>query len=82
MTQYNKRYILSAFEKIDIYSLSNRRFHNKLSNDTKIVKIKKIFLKVQLLQSVYFLLFSLYRACQKQCPMKRRFFFKYENNKT
>ena len=31
-TQYNKRYILSTFEKIEIFALSNIRF-NKLSND-------------------------------------------------
>ena len=55
--QYNKRYILSTFEKIEIFALSNRRL-NKLSNDTKFIKIKVILLKVQLLQSVYFLLFS------------------------
>ena len=42
-----------------ICALSNRKF-NKLSNDTKFVKIEVILLEVQLLQSVYFLLFSLY----------------------
>ena len=31
VTQYNKRYILSTFEKIEIFALSNIRF-NKLSN--------------------------------------------------
>ena len=41
------------------FALSNRRF-NKLSNDNKFVKLKVILLKVQLLQSVYFLLFSIY----------------------
>ena len=40
-------------------SNDNRRF-NKLSNDAKFVKIEVILLKRQLLQSVYFLLFSLY----------------------
>ena len=38
VTQYNKRYILSTFEKIEIFVLSNRRF-NKHSNDTKFIKI-------------------------------------------
>ena len=62
VTQYNKRYILSTFNnKNEIFTSSNRRF-NKLSNDTKFVKIEVILLKVQLLQSVYFLLFSLYFA--------------------
>ena len=41
------------------FALYNRRF-NKLSNDTKFVKIEVILLKVQALQSVHFLLFSLY----------------------
>ena len=57
VTQYNKRYILSTFEKIEIFALSNSRF-NKPSNDTKIMKIEVTLLKVQLLQRVYFLLFS------------------------
>ena len=52
-------YILSSFENIELFALSKRRF-NKLSNDTKFVNIDVILLKVQLLQSVYFLLFSLY----------------------
>ena len=59
VTQYNKRDILSTFEKIEIFALSNRRF-NKLSNDTKLVKIKVILLKIQVLQGMNFLLFSLY----------------------
>ena len=59
MTQYNKRYILSTFEKIEIFALSNRSF-NKLSNDTKFVKIKVILLKIQVLHGMNFLLFSLY----------------------
>ena len=59
VTQYIKRYILSTFETIEILAWSNRRF-NKLYNDTKFVKTEVILLKVQLLQSVYFLLFSLY----------------------
>ena len=50
---------LVYFWKIEIFALSNRRF-NKLPNDTKFVKIEVILLKVQLLQSVHFLLFSLY----------------------
>ena len=59
VTQYNKRSILSRFEKIEIFAFSNRIFH-KLSNDTKFVEIEVILLKVQVLQSVNFLLFSLY----------------------
>ena len=59
MTQYNKRYILSTFEKIEICALSNKRF-NKLSGDTKFIKIEVIPLKIQVLQSVKFLLFFLY----------------------
>ena len=55
----HKRDILSTFEQIEIFAFSNRRF-KKLSNDTKFVKIEMILLKVKLLQSVYFLLFSLY----------------------
>ena len=35
---------------------------NKLSNDTKLIKIEVILLKVQILQSVYFFLFSIYFA--------------------
>ena len=56
VTQYNKRYILSTFEKIEIFALSNRRF-NKLSNDTKFIKIEVMLLKIQVLQSVNYLLF-------------------------
>ena len=59
VTQYNKRYILSSFEKIEIFALSNRRF-NKLSNDSKFIKIEVILLKIQVWQSLNFLLFSLY----------------------
>ena len=59
VTQHNKRYILSTFEKIEIFALSNIRF-NKLSNDTKLIKIEVILLKIQVLQSTNFLLFSLY----------------------
>ena len=44
----------SICDKIEIFVLSNKRFY-KLSNDTKIVQIDMI-----LLQSVYFLLLSLY----------------------
>ena len=57
MTQYNKRYILSIFENIDIFALPNRRF-NKLSNDTKFAIIEVVLLKIQVLLSVNFLLFS------------------------
>ena len=39
--QYNKSYILSTFEKIEIVALSKRRF-NKLSNDTKFINIEVI----------------------------------------
>ena len=59
VTQYNKRYILSTFEKIEIFVFSNWRF-KKLSNNTKFIKIKGIVLKIQVLPSVNFLLFSLY----------------------
>ena len=56
------RYIVSTFEKIEILALSNRGFH-KLSNDTKIVKIELILLKVPLSQlKCVFLFFSLYFA--------------------
>ena len=61
VTKYNKRYILSTFEENETFALSNR-IYNKLSNDTKIIEIEVILLKTQLLQSVYFLLFSLYFA--------------------
>ena len=44
VTQYNKRYILSTFEKIEIFVLSDCRF-NKLSNDTQFIKIEAIVLK-------------------------------------
>ena len=50
---------MTTFEKIEIFALSNRRF-NKLSIDTKFVKINVILLKIQVLQSVSFLLLSLY----------------------
>ena len=40
-------------------SLSNRRF-NKLSNDTKFVKIEVILLKIQVLQSVNYFLYILH----------------------
>ena len=53
VTQYNKRYIWSTFDKIEIFAY-------KLSNYTKFVKLEVILLKVQLLQSVYFFLFYLY----------------------
>ena len=59
VTQYNKRYILSTYENIEIFAISNRRF-NKLSNDTKFINIEVILLKIQVLQSVTFLLLSLY----------------------
>ena len=42
-----------------MFALTKSRF-NKLSNETKFVQIEVILLKVQLLQSVYILLFSLY----------------------
>ena len=51
--------VLRTFEKIEIFVLSNWRF-NKLSNDTKLVQIEGIVLKMQVLRSVNFLLFSLY----------------------
>ena len=62
VTQYNKSYTLSTFEeKNEIFALSNRIF-NKLSNETKFVKIEGILSEIQHLQSLYFLLFSLYFA--------------------
>ena len=48
VTQYNKRDILSTFENIEIFALSNRRF-NKLPHDTKFIKIEVVLLKIQLL---------------------------------
>ena len=48
-------YILSTFDNIEIFALSNR--FNKLSSDTKFVKIEVILLKIQVLQIVNFLLF-------------------------
>ena len=60
VTQYNKRYILSTCEKIEILALSNRGF-NKLSNDTKFIKIKVILLEIPFTKSI-FLLFSVYFA--------------------
>ena len=41
----DQRFILSTFEQIEIFALPNRRF-NKLSNDTKFVKIEVILYKV------------------------------------
>ena len=43
VTQYNKRYILSTLEKIEMIALSNGSF-NKLSYNTKFVKIEVILL--------------------------------------
>ena len=57
VTHHNKRYNLSTLNKIRF--LHYLRFY-RLSNDTKCVKIELILLKVQLLQSVYFILFYLY----------------------
>ena len=48
----------------------NRRF-NKLSNDTKFIKIEVILLKVQLLQSVNFLLSSLYTFYTLFCSLSQ-----------
>ena len=66
-------------KKIEIFALSNRRF-NKRSNDTKLLKkLIVILLKVQLLQNVYFLLFSLYfthylvQISQKKRPTRCTF---------
>ena len=59
VTQYQKRYILSTFEKNDIFALSNRRF-NKLSNDTKFVKIEVILFESTTFTKCEFPLFSLY----------------------
>ena len=61
MTKYNKMYILSTFEKIEMFALSNRGF-NKLSNDTKFIKIEVILFEIQCLQSVnsFFFFFIFY----------------------
>ena len=45
-----ERYILSIFDKIEIFASYNRRF-NKLSNDTRFIKIEVKVLKIQVLQS-------------------------------
>ena len=58
VTQYNKRYILSTSEEVEIFALSNRGL-DKLYNDTQFQKIEMRLLKIQLLQSLYFCLFSL-----------------------
>ena len=51
VTQYNKRYILSTFEeKNEIFASSYRRC-NKLSNDTKFIKIE---VKNSEIQHLYF----------------------------
>ena len=52
---------------LEIFALSNRRF-DKLSNDTKFVKIEVKLSEIQHLQSLYFLLFSLYFA---PCPLSQ-----------
>ena len=57
VTQYNKRYILSTFEKMGIFALSNRGL-NQLSNDIKFVKLKWYFWKYNFYKvyiSFYFL---------------------------
>ena len=64
VTQYNKRYILSTFEKYEIFVLSNSRF-NKLSNYTKFIKIEVILLKIQVLQKcefpfIFFIFYTLF----------------------
>ena len=61
VTQYNKRYIMSNSEKVEMFAISNRTF-NKLSNNAQFLKIELRLLEIQLLQSVYFLSFSLYFA--------------------
>ena len=50
MTKYNKRDILSTFENIEMFALSNRRSY-KLSYDidTKFIKMEVILLKIQAL---------------------------------
>ena len=60
VTQYNKRYILSTFEKIEIFALSNRRL-NKLSNDTQFIQIEVMILfENTSFTKCEFLSFSLY----------------------
>ena len=60
--QQVKRYILTCLLLKKMRFLHSIRRFNKLSNDTKIIKIEGIVLKIQVLQSLYFLLFSIYFA--------------------
>ena len=46
VTQYNKMYTLSTFEKVEMFAVSNRGF-NKLSNDTQFLKNEAILLEIQ-----------------------------------
>ena len=69
VTQYNKRYILSAFEK-------KMRFFHYLTEDLtsfpmiKFIKIEVILLKVQLFQSVPFP-FILFLFCKLFCSLSQ-----------
>ena len=68
VTPFHQRFILSTFLTIYIFALPNRRF------DTQFLQIRGLLLKVQLLQSVYFLLFSLFcsssqiQLCRNDVP--------------
>ena len=65
VTQYNKRYILSTFEKIEIGALSNRRF-NQLSNDTIFYTLCFVhYLWINLADKMYLLLYwvTYFKCC-------------------
>ena len=59
VTQYNKRYILSTFEKkIDCCIIY--RWFNKFSNYTKFVKIEVVLLKYNVYKRVYYFIYILH----------------------
>ena len=45
VTSRNKRYLMSNFENYEIFAIFKREL-NKLSNDTRIIKIEALLLKV------------------------------------
>ena len=59
VTSRNKRYHMSIFEQYGIFALSNGEL-NKLSNDTRIIKIEVLLLKIWEKDGLSFLLFSLF----------------------
>ena len=68
VTQYNKRYILSTFDKIEIFAFSIRRF-NKLFNDTKFMNIEVILLKYELNFSfIFFIFYTLFCSLSQNKP--------------